>query len=42
MICLLNSIFAFRQKPDPLLAQVAPLIGIRIIDNINFQSKLKI
>ena len=42
MIYLLNSIIAFRQKPDPLLAQLAPLVGIRILENNNYQMKQKI
>jgi predicted PolB exonuclease-like 3'-5' exonuclease len=42
LIYLLNSIIAFRQKPDPLLAQLAPLVGIRILENNNYQMKQKI
>ena len=41
MIFLLNSILALRSKPFPLLAKIAPMIGIKIIENYNFYEKVE-
>ena len=40
MIFLINSILALRAKPFPLLAKIAPLIGIKIIENQNYFEKV--
>ena len=40
MIFLINSILALRAKPLPLLAKIAPLIGIKIIENLNYHEKV--
>jgi hypothetical protein len=41
MIFLINSILALRSKPYPLLGKIAPLIGIKIIENLNYNEKVE-